>query len=81
LILIVAVIIVVVKFIISKGSFKKDIYNKIETMDSELKEIRRLLEEKKCKVLLSSGYGFSVSPEKHMILVYYQKNYNKEVGY
>lgn len=33
--------------VILKWSFKKSINNKIETMNSELKEIRRLLEEKK----------------------------------
>lgn len=43
LILYVAGIIIVIKTIILIWSFK----NKIETMDSELKEIRRLLEDKK----------------------------------
>jgi hypothetical protein len=42
----VAVIIIVIKTIILIWSFKKHIY-RIETMDSELKEIRRLLEDKK----------------------------------
>lgn len=33
--------------IILRGTFKKNIFNKIAQMDSELKEIRRLLEEQK----------------------------------
>ena len=44
LILYVAGIIIVIKTIVLIWSLK----NKIETMDSELKEIRRLLEDKKC---------------------------------
>jgi len=45
--LILIIIIAVIIHIVLKCFFKKNIFNKMEAMDRELKEIRRLLEEKK----------------------------------